>query len=172
MVNAIPEKLINYNVYLGNDKLIGVKADITLPKLEQMTTTLSGAGIAGEYESAVPGHFGKLETDITFNVITEDAVGLLNPGVKSLVLRASQQSFDVAGGETKFRALKITLKVMSKGIDLGKFSPGKTTDTKNTFETIYIKIEYDRKTLLELDKLNFIFIVNGKDLLAEIRNQI
>lgn len=171
-VNAIPEKVVNYNIYLDNDKLIGIKADVTLPKLEQMTETISGAGIAGEYESAVPGHFGKIETDITFNAVTEDAANLLIPGAKSLVFRASQQSYDVAGGKMNFRALKITMKVLSKGIDLGKLSPGKATETKNTFEVVYIKVEENGKTLLELDKLNFIFIVNGTDVLADIRNQI
>ncbi len=171
-INAIPEKIVNYNAYLENDKLIGVNSDVTLPKLEQMTSTISGAGIAGEYESPVPGHFGKIETDITFNTVSEDAAKLLTPGAKSLIFRASQQSYDVAAGEMQFRQLKITLKVLSKGIDLGKLSVGKTSGTKNTFETLYIKIEENGKILLELDKLNFIFIVNGIDVLADIRNQI
>lgn len=171
-INAMPEKVVNYNVYLDNDKLVGIKADVTLPKLEQMTETISGAGIAGEYESAVPGHFGKIEMDITFNSVSEDSTKLLIPGAKSLVLRASQQSYDIAAGGTNYRALKITTKVLSKGVDLGKLSPGKSTETKNTFEVIYIKIEENGNTLLELDKLNFIFIVNGVDLLADIRNQI
>ncbi len=171
-VNAIPEKVVNYNIYLGNDKLIGIKADVTLPKLEQMTETISGAGIAGSYESSVPGHFGKMEVDVTFNAVTEDATSLLVPGAKSLVLRASQQSYDVAAGEMNFRPLKITLKVLNKGIDLGKLSPGKSTETKAIFETTYIKVEENGKTLIELDKLNFIFVVNGVDVLADIRNQI
>ncbi|WP_297429314.1 phage major tail tube protein [Clostridium sp.] len=171
-VNAIPEKLVNYNVYYGNDKLIGLNGDVTLPKLEPMTTTIGGAGIAGEYESPTPGHFGKLETDIAFNVIGEQSTELLIPGTKSLVFRASQQSYDVAGGSISYRALKITLKVLSKGIDLGKMAVAKQTGTKNTFETIYIKVEENGKELLEVDKLNFIYKVNGVDVLAAIRNQI
>lgn len=171
-INAIPEKVVNYNIYLGNDKLIGIKADVTLPKLEQMSTTISGAGIAGEYESAVPGHFGKMEMDITFNTVSGESSQLLIPGSKSLVLRASQQSYDIAGGQMNFRALKISLKVLSKGVDLGKLSPGKQTETKNTFEVLYIKVEENGETLIELDKLNFIFIVNGVDVLADIRKQI
>jgi Phage tail tube protein FII len=172
MVNPIPEKVINYNVYFGNDKLIGVNADATMPKLEPMTETVSGAGIAGEYESPVPGHFGKLEMDLSFNTVSEDSAKLLVPGTKSLVLRASQQSYDVAGGKMLYRPLKISLKVMPKGVDLGKLSPGKATGTKNTFEVIYIKIEENSRTLLELDKLNFIYIVYGVDVLATIRSQI
>lgn len=171
-VNSIPEKVVNYNVYLDNDKLIGLNADVTLPKLEQMSTTISGAGIAGEYESSVPGHFGKIEIDVTFNTVTEQSADLLIPGTKSLVFRASQQSYDVAGGKTQFRGLKITTKVLSKGVDLGKLSVGKQTSTKNTFETIYIKVEENGKTLIELDKLNFIFKVNGVDVLEKVRNQI
>lgn len=61
---------------------------------------------------------------------------------------------------------------MPKGVDLGKLSPGKATGTKNTFEVIYIKVEENGKTLLELDKLNFVYIVNGVDILAVIRGQI
>lgn len=171
-VNAIPEKLINYNVYYGNDKLIGLNGDVTLPKLEPMTSTVSGAGIAGEYESPTPGHFGKLETDISFNTIGEQSAELLVPGTKSLVFRASQQSYDVAGGNITYRALKVTLKVLSKGVDLGKLAVGKQTGTKNTFETIYLKVEEDGKTLIEVDKLNFIYKVNGVDVLAAIRSQI
>ncbi|WP_088227787.1 phage major tail tube protein [Desulfosporosinus sp. FKB] len=171
-VNAIPEKVINYNVYFDNEKLIGVNADATLPKLEPMTETVSGAGLAGEYESPVPGHFGKIEMDLSFNTVSEDSAKLLVPGTKSLVLRASQQSYDVAGGQMQYRPLKITLKVLTKGVDLGKISPGKATGTKNTFEVLYIKIEENGNTLLELDKINFIYNVFGVDVLADIRNQI
>lgn len=171
-INAIPEKVVGYNCYLGNNKLIGLQTDATLPKLEQMVETVSGAGIAGEYESAVPGHFGKTEMDLTFNAIMSDSAALLTPGAKSLVLRACQQSYDVAGGQAQFRPLKISLKVLSKGVDLGKLSAGKSTGTKYSFEVLYMKIEENGETLLEMDKLNFIFIVNGVDVLKDIRNQI
>ena len=39
-------------------------------------------------------------------------------------------------------------------------------------EILYIKIAIENETVLELDKLNFRFVLNGKDLLAEIRSQI
>ncbi|OPJ63686.1 phage major tail tube protein [Clostridium chromiireducens] len=171
-INAIPEKIVNYNAYLDNDKLIGLNTDVTLPKLEQMTSTVSGAGIAGEYESTVPGHFGKIEIDVTFNTVTEQSAELLIPGAKTLVFRASQQSYDVASGASKFRPLKVTTKILSKGVDLGKLTVGKQTGTKNTFEVIYLKVEENGKELIELDKLNFVFKVNGVDVLAAIRNQI
>ena len=39
-------------------------------------------------------------------------------------------------------------------------------------EIIYIKIQINNKTKLELDKLNFKFVLNGKDMLKKIRKQI
>lgn len=171
-INPIPEKVVNYNVYDDANKLVGVSAEVTLPNLEALTETIAGAGIAGEYESPIPGHFGSLTIEIPFRVIYDQSFKLLEPGGKTIVLRASQQSYDVAGGKIENRGLKITIKGLPKGIDLGKLAAGKMTETKNTIEVLYLKIEENGKTLLELDKLNFVYIVNGVDVLGPIRNQI
>jgi P2 family phage contractile tail tube protein len=171
-VNPIPEKVVNFNVYDGTDKLIGVSGEVTLPNLEAMSETISGAGIAGEYESPTPGHFGSTSMEIPFRVLYDSSFDLMEPTGRSIVLRASQQSYDVAGGKIEYRALKITIKTLPKALDLGKLGVGKMTETKNTVEILYIKVEENSKTLLELDKLNFVFKVNGKDVLAKIRSQI
>lgn len=171
-VNPIPEKVVNFNVYDEGNKLVGVSGEITLPNLEAMSETISGAGIAGEYESPTPGHFGSISMEIPFRVLYDSSFDLMEPTGRNIVLRASQQSYDVAGGKIEYRALKITIKTLPKGIDLGKLGVGKMTETKNTVEVLYIKVEENGKTLLELDKLNFVFKVNGKDVLSKVRSQI
>ncbi|MCT4543295.1 MAG: phage major tail tube protein [Vallitalea sp.] len=168
----IPEKVVGYNVYNGGGKLTGVTGEVTLPNLEAMSETISGAGIAGEYESPTPGHFGSTQIEIPFRTLYDTSFNLMVPKGQTLVLRASQQSYDVSDGQVKYRPLKITLRTIPKGIDLGKIGTGKPTETKNTLEVLYIKIEENGKVLLELDKLNFIFIVNGIDVLGPIRSQI
>lgn len=50
MSNPIPERVVNYNVYDDTEKLVGISGEIALPNFEAMTETISGAGIAGEYE--------------------------------------------------------------------------------------------------------------------------
>jgi hypothetical protein len=171
-VNPIPEKVVNYNVYNENEKLVGVSGEVTLPNLEAMAETIGGAGIAGEIESPTPGHFGSLSIEIPFRVIHDQSFTILQPRGQTLYLRASQQSYDVSGGKIEHKGLKVTLKVIPKGIDLGTIGVGKMTETKNTLEVLYIKIELGNKVLLEVDKLNFVYVVNGFDVLAEIRNQI
>lgn len=172
MTNPIPERVVNYNVYDDTDRLVGVAAEVTLPNFEAMTETVSGAGIAGEFESALPGHFGSQTIEIPFRVLMDSSFSLAKNSGRPLVLRAAQQSYDVASGKTQQRPLKITIKYQSKGFDLGTLGVGAMTESTNTLEVLYIKIEENNRTMLEYDKLNFIFIVDGVDLLKEIRDMI
>lgn len=171
-MNPIPEKVINYNVYDDTEKLVGVAAEVTLPNFEAMTETISGAGIAGEYESATPGHFSSQTIEIPFRTLMDQSFNLMKNRGRSLVLRAAQQSYDVAAGQTQKRALKITLRGQPKGLNLGTLGVGKPTETTNTIEVLYVKIEENGRTLLEYDKLNFVFIIDGEDILGDIRNMI
>ncbi|WP_100406673.1 phage major tail tube protein [Bacillus solitudinis] len=172
MSNPIPEKVINYNVYDDVDKLVGVNASVTLPNFEAMTETISGAGIAGEFESVTPGHFGAQELEIQFRTITEQSFKLFRQRGRSIVLRAAQSSYDMAGGVSRPRALKITFRGQPKNLNLGSVAVGGMTETANVMEILYIKIEENGRTVLEYDKLNFVFIVDGEDILGNIRNMI
>lgn len=44
-------------------------------------------------------------------------------------------------------------------------------DATVTVEVIYLMIEIDGKNKIEIDKLNFVYKVNGKDILEKVRNQ-
>ena len=58
---------------------------------------------------------------------------------------------------------------------LKSFSPGKLKQADQmgssiSLELSYILIEFNGKTMLELDKLNSIFKVNDKDLMERVRS--
>lgn len=171
-MSTIPEKIVNFNVYTDADKLVGVAAEVTLPDFEAMSETISGAGILGEYESSTPGHFSSQTIEIPFRSISDPSFRFLQNRGQTIVLRAAQQSYDVSSGKTNIRPLKVTIKGLPKGLNLGKVGVGTPTETTNTIEILYIKIEENGVTLLELDKPNFIFIVNGTDLMEDVRNAI
>ena len=171
-VNPLPEKVVNFNVYNEGEKLVGITGEVTLPNLEAMTETISGAGIAGEIESPTPGHFGSITIEIPFRIIYDKSFRLMVPEGQTITLRAAQQSYDVAGGAIEHRGLKITLKVIPKNLNLGTLGIGTPTNTTNALEVLYMKIEEGGKTLLELDKINFIYVVNGVDVLKGVRELI
>ena len=55
---------------------------------------------------------------------------------------------------------------------MGKLDIGTSTGTANKFEVMYIKISVDGETLLEYDKYNFIYVVDGVDYAADIRDAL
>lgn len=168
----IPESISQFNVYVGNERCVGVSGEITLPNLEAMTETISGAGIAGEYESVAVGQYGSTSIEIPFNRMYDQNFKLMTPGKKNIVLRASAKSLDTSTGASIEEGLKISMRGTPKGLDLGKIAIGKPTETKNVLELTYLKIELAGKVLFELDKINNICIFDGVDVLAPIRANI
>ena len=171
---VIPEVLNHYNVY--NDrakKLIGISGEIELPELEALNDTIEGAGVLGEIEDPVTGQFSSMKIKIPFAVLYEDLFGLMdttNP--PQLTLRASMQCMDPTTGATGYYPVKIVVRGKASTTTLGKIVKGKKGEAEIELEILYIKVMINNKTTLELDKLNFKFILNGKDMLASIRSQI
>lgn len=170
--NPIPEKLVAYNVYNEGEKLVGISSEIELPEFESMSTAISGAGMLGEVESPNIGHFGSQQITIPFRIISEEAMKLYEPKGQTITLRADHSSYDVANGNIAHRALKVVIRGIPKSLKPGKVSNGNPMESEISLEMYYIKISLDNLTLLELDKYNNVFIVNGKDYLEQVRNNI
>ena len=64
------------------------------------------------------------------------------------------------------------MKVVPKNLNLGTMGVGQPSETANTLEIMYIKIVIDGEEVLEYDKLNFIYVVDGQDILKKVRDQI
>ena len=110
---------------------------------------------------------------IPFAVLYEDLSALMNTSKPpQLTLRASEQCMDPSTGETGYYPVKIVVRGKAKTTELGKIAKGKKGEPSIELEIMYIKIMINSKTVIELDKLNFKFVVNGKDMLAKIRKQI
>lgn len=169
MSNVIPEKLINFKVYLEGYDMLGI-ADVTLPKFEAMTETIKGAGIAGEIDSPTPGHFGSMTLGLNWRTITAQNAGtLLKPKAHSFDLRGAFQNYVASAGEYLPTPVKISVKGTTKNVDLGKFEVGAMTGTSTEFEVSYIKITVNGIAVVELDKFNDIYKVDGTDYLLPVR---
>lgn len=168
MSNPVPERLINFRAYLSGNVLAGV-ATIELPELEAMTDTVSGAGIAGELDSPILGHFGSMTTTITWRTITAAAAQLAKQKSHELEFRGSQQINDAANGVYKTSSVRLAMRCTPKRIGLGSFEVGSTTDTETEFEVTYLKLVVEGVTRIEIDKLNMICIIDGEDALASVR---
>jgi P2 family phage contractile tail tube protein len=158
----VPEKLINFRVYQNGNDMVGV-ADVELPSLEAMTETVKGAGLAGEIDSPVLGHYSSMELTLNWRTLEKNNVCLASPDGVSLDLRGAQQVYDSNVSKYVVRPVKCVIRGMPKKTELGKLDVGATTDTSNVIETTYIKITIDGETVLELDKYNYICNIGGFD---------
>lgn len=167
--NYIPEKINDFNTYLDGNKMIGVAASVTLPEVKMKTSTVSGAGINGEIDSPTIGQFEGMEQEIDFNVLYSSAMDMLSPlSVVNLTLRAAQQVYDKTGRATPSRACSVVEMGRVKTFNPGKVEKGEGMEAKVTLELTYLLVENDGSPLLEVDKLNGVYKVNGVDMLAGI----
>ena len=168
-VPNIPSKINSYNVYNDAERLIGVGDEVTLPDFEALAETISGAGILGELDAPTVGHFSNMEMEIPFRVLDREATDMLDmTKAVRLTLRAAQQALTVEG-DTEFRSMRVVVRGKSATLAMGSVQNANPMESSVTLNVSYILIEVDGTTLVELDKINPTFKVNGVDLLQKVR---
>ena len=169
--NQLPERLVNFRVYNDSNDLLGI-ATVDLPAIEAMSDTVSGAGIAGEVESPVLGHFGSMTTTFSWRTIEKAALQLAQQKAHSVEVRGSQQVYDGANGTYSTVPVRAAMRIIPKTVTLGTFEPGSTTDTEQEFEVLYIKLFLNGKEVLEIDKYNYVAKFGDQDALASVRSDL
>ena len=168
----LPEIINDYRVY-KKGKFIGTSGEVELPELSAINETNEGAGVLGEIETPATGQFESMVTKIKFAILHENIFDLMDTTkAQELTLRADGQYTDKTTGDTEDVLVKIIVRGKAKTTNLGTLAKGKKGEPELELETFYLKIEIDNTTLLELDKYNYIYKVNGKDLMAKIRKNL
>lgn len=166
----IPEIINNFNAYNNGNVLIGVTGAVTLPTFDAITETISGAGILGEYETGVVGHYGSMQQEVPFRILDSDIFTIMDPSeLVDLTFRMSAQSTVKSTGSVDYKGMRIVERGRLKSFNPGTLEQGKQMGASVTLELLYILVEVGGKKMLEYDKLNDVFIVNGKDLLEKVR---
>lgn len=169
---VLPEVLNHFNVYNSGNKLIGISGEVELPDFEAITDTIEGSGIIGTLEEPVTGQFDSMQIKIPFSVLYEDMFTILdttNP--PTLTIRGSMQCMDPTTGKTDYYPVKVVVRGKAKTSKLGKLTKGKKMEPEVEMEVQYISVDINGKNVVTLDKLNFIFSINGVDLMEKIRSQ-
>lgn len=170
-LGIIPETLTDFEVYQNNSRLLGI-VDVTLPNLQAMTNTVKGTGIAGEIDAPVVGHFGSITMTLTWQAVVESLIDLVTPNGLTLDLRGNLQNWDKTQAIATQKAVKIVAQGRSKNLDLGKLEAATAMGTSLEIEVTYIKISLDGKEVIEVDKFNNKYVLNGTDYAADIRKNL
>jgi len=164
-------RIVNANIYIEGVNMLGRAEEIKLPDIAAIMSEHKALGMIGKME--LPSGFDKLEGEIKWNSLYEEAAKYMANPFKALQLqcRSSIETY-ASGGRIEEVPLVTHLTVMFKKNPLGAFKQHDNAEFSSAFSATYIKQVIKGKDVLELDYMANIFKVNGEDLLATYRDNI
>lgn len=165
------DRLIGFTVFKDGVRKMGI-ADITLPDVEYMTESLKGSGVGGEIDLVNPGNISAMSATLNWRTVNDDLLVLGQPVTHQLECLGAIEQYDAGTGEYVTKQAALTLRVTPKKVSLGKFENNATMDASNEFSVVYMKLKLDGVTKVEIDQLNYIFVIDGTDFLAKVRTAL
>nr|WP_277424700.1 phage major tail tube protein [Desulfovibrio sp. ZJ369] len=130
-----------FRAYYNGTDLLGV-ATIEMPEVSYITETISGSGVAGEYESPALGMTQSMTAKLSWISQTKNFYKLLDSTLQPLLeLRASVQMEDEATGIRKAVPLLVTLLAHTKTSPLGSLETGKKHGNETEMEVLRLQVE-------------------------------
>ncbi|MGF7431094.1 phage major tail tube protein [Thermoanaerobacterium thermosaccharolyticum] len=172
-MSKLTNKTINYRLKATDEngvlQLIDDLADVQLPSIEKITDTIKGAGIMGEIDLPVYGQIGSMTFTVNNRADNPKYAILSRPGAINFEVVWVNDIFDSTNIAIGTQQNKVFMIGFNKKYEPGKIEVGAASDGSSEFEIIYYRKIVDGKEVLLIDKLNYKYVVNGKDYMNEIR---
>ena len=168
-------RTIKYAIYNRKGKIprrIADTTEVTLPDLEYLTETISGAGMNGELDAPTLGQLASAVLSIAARSLGEHAIEISAPETQHLELRWACMEMNEATGAVEPKDKKIIFKGVPKKLALGKLAPNSAEEPSIDLEMLYLKYIVGGVERIEIDKLNDVFKVNGVDYNEKVRNML
>ena len=162
---------IDFAVYEDSVEFLGM-ASVTLPDKSQKVATVSGAGIGGDVEVPIVGHYDAMTVTLAFPVYTKRIAQLREHRTHQLELRVAQQAEYPVTGTLVTDSVKHVFMVVPKKASGGTVAPAAPNDATIEFSVRYWATFINGEKVDEIDQLNRVDIVNGIDYNAEVRKAL
>lgn len=163
--------VINYKVYRDGSDFIGITQH-DAPAISAVVAEMKGAGIGGSIEVPVKGVVQAMSMTLNFRDITPQTKLILTPESHHIELWAAIQDTDPKTGQFMVKQHKLIYRAIPKTNTVGKFVPGETQDRAIEFSVLYYREIYDGQDIVEIDPLNNVYRVAGKDANSDVRKAI
>lgn len=166
-----PHLMNRFNVYKNGRQLIGIAGEVTLPEVTNLTDSMEGAGTGGNMDIPVIGLIEDMEMEIGFLSLCEDIFSVMDPSeAANLTLNGALQGSDAGTGAIGYQSVSVSVRGLMKKFTPGVAKAGAKMNSSVTLGLSYYKLVLNGKTMLEIDRLNGVYIVNGKDVLKDVKN--
>jgi len=171
MGSAIPQMNQTFEAYLDGGRLSGM-VDATLPNVQAPTAEIKGPGIAGTVDQPIKGLAGSMTATLNFRTVTDEASKLIVPQQLHIELWASVQTVNPSTSQYEDKPHKVIMKGTLKNLTMGAFNIGEAQGRNIEYEVTYFREFWDNKEVFEIDKYNNKFVVNGEDILSQIKRNV
>lgn len=158
------------SVFVDGYGYAGVASAAKVPKIEIATREFKASGMSAPIDLRMNRLANALTAELTFEGFDPhlyEAVDIGEGGQIPLTIKGSTED-----GDGTTHAHKITMRGFVKVIDEGEWKDGEGVPLKLELSLRYYKRERDGVELCEVDPINMVFKVGGKDLLAAHRTNI
>lgn len=164
---------VDFNVYVGEgqERLVGI-GQFDLPTIKFLLTELDAAGTGGKLNIPLTGITEAMQAKASGEILGKAAFRAAIPGGHMITARAAVRSLDKTSGKQSTDRVAIVMRGAASEIESGKLKRGEGTDASITFEVDYYKYIENGDTLIEIDKMNSICVIDGTDYLADVRDAI
>lgn len=166
---SLPRKLKNFNLFVNGESYVGQVPDVELPKLKRKTEDYQGGGMNGPVKSAL-GMEGLELKWTAAGYIKSLLTQWGSQTVSGVLLRfaGALQSDD----STEVTSLEVIVRGRHDEIDPGKAEAAGKTEIKVSTALSYYKLVLNGQPVIEIDFVNMIEVVDGVDLMADVRTAL
>lgn len=168
---ALPKKLKHMNIFNDGNSHQGEAKTVTLPTLTRKMEAFRAAGMDGPAMVDLGLGDDGIKLSYTlggWSLLTLRQYGAVRADGVMLRFMGSVQRDDT--GEDS--AVEVVVRGRHEELNFGESSPGEDTEHEITTTCTYYRLVVDGEDIIEIDILNFVFIVDGVDLLAAHRRNI
>lgn len=168
---ALPKKLKQMNLFNDGENWIGIIEEFTPAKLTRKFEKYRGGGMPGAADIDLGFDDGALEIEFTIGgfelKLLQQSANSKHDGVPLRFAGAYQR--DDTGDVSR---VEIVSRGRIKELDSGNLKVGDNSQTKISMTNTYYKVMVDGSTVVEVDTVNMIHIVDGVDMMADYRKAI
>jgi len=166
---GMPSKLKGFNLFHNGTNFTGRVAELTLPKLTRKMEDYQGGGMSGPIKI----DFGQegIQLEWTCGGFMKEVLAQYGITKHDGVLLRFAGGYQAEDSED-YDSVEIVVKGRHMEIDPGTAKAKEDTAFKVTTVASYYKLSVNGEDLIEIDFINMIEKINGKDLLSALRTAI
>lgn len=166
---GLPAKLKNFILFVDGGSYAGEVPELSLPKLSRMMEDYRAGGMGG----AVKYDMGQepIEFDWTAGGMVRSIIGQYGARRHDAIQLRFAGAYQ-ADDSGEVIAAEVVVRGRHQELDFGNQQAGKDTDLKVKTVCSYYKLSMNGATVIEIDQVNNVLVVNGNDLMADIREAL